>query len=75
MEKIDLLGKIFSLFSELTGFLTLAPSGGNTGIQIHFSHQGNAPWLHFKRRISSYLKKCGPEGHRSTKKQARLFLL
>ena len=26
MEKIDLLGKILSLFSKPTGFLTLAPS-------------------------------------------------
>ena len=49
LKKIDLLGKIFSSFSKPTGFLTLAPSGGTTGIQIYFSHLANAPGLHWKR--------------------------
>ena len=30
MEKIDLLGKILSLFSKPTSFLALAPSGDHT---------------------------------------------
>ena len=46
MEKIDLLGKIMTLFSKPTGFWTLALIGDTTGIQIYFTHLANAPGLH-----------------------------